>query len=176
MNHRINALLAETHNELREQLIAAQRHFTRLEELLASRESKDISSLNRAVRRLRASRGGEWVQVVNETVRPFAARTALFRVQNATLHLEAAPGRMPLETVPLESAPAFHTAVESQDTVVAVRTAGEMSPSIAGYFGESPGGRFHLFPILSGGRVAALLYADGAFVHVDSLKKAAQAA
>jgi hypothetical protein len=161
MNHRINALLSETHNELREQLIAAQRHFTRLEELLASRESKDISALNRAVRRLRASRGGEWVQVVNESVRPFAARTAIFRVQNGALHLEAAPGRVPLEAVSLESAAAFHIAVESQDTVVAVRTAGEMSPSIAGYFGESPSGRFHLFPILSGGRVAALLYADG---------------
>ena len=36
-----------------------------------------------------------------------------------------------------------------------------MSPAIADYFGESAEDRFHLFPISSGGRVVALIYADG---------------
>jgi hypothetical protein len=161
MNDRINALLAETHNELREQLSAAQRHFHRLEELLASRESKDISALNRAMRRLRGSRNREWSQVVNDAASAFAARAALFTVRNGSVELDASRGRMPLEAVPLTSAPAFQSAVDTQDTVVAVRTRGEMSAPIADYFGESSEERFHLFPVSSGGRVVALVYADG---------------
>jgi|SRR5271165_3526946 len=161
MNDRINALLAETHNELREQLSAAHRHFHRLEELLASRESNDISALNRAMRRLRASRNGEWSQVLNDAASAFAARAALFTVRNGSMQLEASRGRMPLEAVPLASAPAFQSAVETKDTVVAVRTRGEMSAPIANYFGESAEDRFHLFPVSSAGRVVALIYADG---------------
>src|SRR5271166_1828950 len=118
MNDRINALLAETHNELREQLSAAHRHFHRLEELLASRESNDISALNRAMRRLRAAQNGEWSQVVSDAASPFAARTALFTVRNGSVQLEASRGWMPLEVVPLTSAPAFQSAVETNDTVI----------------------------------------------------------
>ena len=161
MNHRTNALLAQTHNELREQLSAAQRHFHRLEELLASRESKDISALNRAVRRLRASPNGNWTQVVTEAASAFAERAALFGVESGSLQLKPSPGHLPLEAVPLHSAPAFRSAVDTKDAVVAVRTRSEMSGPIAEYFGESESGRFHLFPVLSGARAVALIYADG---------------
>lgn len=161
MDDRINALLAETHNELREQLRAAQRHFHRLEELLAERESKDISALNRAVRRLRLSPNGDWIQVVNEAASAFAPRAACFSVQNDSAQLVPAHGGLALEPVPLASAPAFQSAVETKDTVVAIRTPGEMSTPVAGYFGESAQDRFYLFPVSSGGRVVALIYADG---------------
>jgi len=178
MNQRINALLAETHNELREQLSAAQRHFHRLEELLASRESNDISVLNRAMRRLRALRNGEWSQAVNDAASAFAARAALFTLRGESVQLEASRGRMPMDAVPLASAPAFQSAVETKDTVVAVRTRGEMSAPIANYFGESPEDRFHLFPVSNGSRVVALIYADGprTGLHPDALELLANVA
>lgn len=172
MNDRINALLAETHNELREQLSAAQRHFHRLEELLAARESKDISALNRAARRLRVSPNGDWTQVVTEAASAFADRAAVFTVGIDSVQLDPSRGKIPLEAVPLNSAPAFRSAVDSKDTVVAVRTRGEMSAPIAEYFGESARDRFHLFPVVSDERVAALIYADGpgTGLQVDALE------
>ncbi len=51
--------------------------------------------------------------------------------------------------------------METKDTVIAVRTRGEMSAPIAACFGEAADSKFDVFPVLTGGRVAALLYADG---------------
>lgn len=160
MNDQISALLAETHNSLREQLNAAQRHFDRLQQLLETRESRDIASLNRAARRLHSS-GSEWVQVLVEAGAAFCEHAALFTLQTGSLHLEKSSCGAVLEDVPLEAAPAFRTAVETKDTVIAVRTRGEMSAPIAASFGEAADSKFHLFPVLTGGRVAALLYAEG---------------
>jgi len=51
--------------------------------------------------------------------------------------------------VPLADAPAFREAVETRDTLVAMRSARQMSPSIAASFGEAENARFHLLPITS---------------------------
>jgi len=166
MNDRINVLLAETHNDLREQLSAAQRHFARLEQLLGTRESKDIAVLNHAARRLRSSSAGAWVQVLVEAAAPFSARVALFTLHGGSLRLEVTRALYALEPyelehVSLDAAPAFRSAVETRDTVVAVRTRGEMSAPIAALFGEAVDARFHLFPVSASERVVALLYADG---------------
>ena len=162
MNDQISALLAETHNSLREQLNAAQRHHDRLQQLLESRESKDLSDLTRAARRLRSS-GSGWPQVLIESSAAFCERAAVFSLHESSLHFEGSSlsAASAIEDVPLDAAPAFRTAVESKDTVVAMRMRGEMSAPIAAYFGETVGGRFHLFPVLTSERVAALLYADG---------------
>ena len=160
MNDQISALLAETHNSLREQLNAAQRHFDRLQQLLETRESRDIANLNRAARRLRSS-GSDWAQVLLESSAPFCERAALFTLAGDALHLVGSSRGEVLEDVPLDAAPAFRAAVETKDTVIAVRTRGEMSAPIAACFGEAADSKFHLFPVLIGGRVAALLYADG---------------
>jgi len=159
MNDQISALLAETHNSLREQLNAAQRHFDRLQQLLETRESRDIANLNRAARRLRSS-GSDWAQELLESSAPFCERAALFRLAGDALHLVGSSRGEVLEDVPLDAAPAFRAAVETKDTVIAVRTRGEMSAPIAACFGEADS-KVHLFPVLIGGRVAALLYADG---------------
>jgi hypothetical protein len=160
MNDQISALLAETHNSLREQLNAAQRHFDRLQQLLETRESRDLANLNRAARRLRSS-GSQWTQVLVEAGVAFCERVALFTLPGGALHLEGSSRGDALEDVPLDGAPAFRTAVETKDTVIAVRTRGEMSELIAACFGEAADSKFHLFPVLTGGRVAALLYAEG---------------
>ena len=161
MNDQISALLAETHNSLREQLNAAQRHHDRLQRLLESRESRDIANLNHAARRLRSS-AGSWPQALVQASAPFCEHSAVFAVHNRSLRLEASSRPCSIEDVPLETAPAFRSAVESKDTVVAVQTPGEMSVPIAAGFGEDPGRKFHLFPILAGGQVLALLYAGAA--------------
>jgi hypothetical protein len=160
MNDQISALLAETHNSLREQLNAAQRHFDRLQQLLETRESRDIAHLNRAARRLRSS-ASDWAQMLVEAGAAFCERAALFTLSGGALHLEASSRGDVLEDVPLDAAPAFRSAVESKDTVIAVRTRGEMSAPIAACFGEAADSKFHLFPVLTGGQIAALLYAEG---------------
>ena len=161
MNDQISALLAETHDSLREQLNAAQRHFDRLQQLLETRESRDIANLNHAARRLRSS-GSQWGQVLVGSSAAFCERAALFTLPGgSSLHLEQSSRGELVEDVPLEAAPAFRTAVETKDTVVAVRTRGEMSAAIAACFGEAAGGKFHLFPVSANERVIALLYAEG---------------
>ncbi|HLG96120.1 MAG TPA: hypothetical protein VKX49_07400 [Bryobacteraceae bacterium] len=172
MSDQTHALLVETHNNLREQLTAAQRHFERLEQLLVTRENRVIAELNRAARRLRAAGAVDWGKVLVEVCAPFCARAALFRVQESSLHLEAARGTPDrLEDVPLHAAPAFRAAVESKDPLLALRTRGEMSASIADCFGEEAGGRFHLLPISAGERITAVLYADGpGSVQADALE------
>lgn len=166
MDDSIGALLAKTHNNLREQLDAAQRHFTRLEQLLSSRESKDLANLNRAARRLRSAGTNDWTNVLIEAAAAFCGRAALFSIRANSLHLEGARGNarseapVELPDVPLDAAPAFKTVVDTRDTVVAVRTPGELSALIANAFGADPSGKFHVFPILRAETVAALLYAD----------------
>ena len=159
MNDQISALLAETHNSLREQLNAAQQHHERLQRLLETRESRDVANLNHAARRLRSS-AGDWPQVLIQASAPFCEHSAVFTLQNTSLHLEASSRSCSIQDVGLDAAPAFRSAVESKDTVVAIRTPGEMSAPIAAVFGEAAG-KFHLFPILAGGQVAGLLYAAG---------------
>ncbi|MBZ5607952.1 MAG: hypothetical protein LAP38_06840 [Acidobacteriia bacterium] len=165
MNERISARLADAHNSLREQLDLAQQHFERLEQVLAKRESKDIANLNRAARRLRAFENREqWSNLLVDAAQGFAGRAALFTLQGSSLHLEAArnTGRGSIGDVALDSAPAFRSAVETRDAVVALRTRGEMSPPIAEFLGEAADDRFYLFPIATRERVAAVLYADDA--------------
>src|SRR4029077_926338 len=81
-----------------------------------------------------------------------------------------------IKAVPLAAAQAFGAAVETRDTVVAMRTTRELSPAIAACFGEAENARFYVLPITSHGRVAALLYADGEGVQVESLELLASVA
>jgi len=55
---------------------------------------------------------------------------------------------------------AFATAIESRDTVVTMRTPGELGEEIAERLGEPLSPRCYLFPILSGETVCAVLYAE----------------
>src|SRR5579872_2952604 len=88
MNDQISALLAETHNSLREQLHAAERQFDRLQQLLETRESKDIANLNHAARRLRSS-GSQWGHVLVESSAAFCEHAALFTLPGgSSLHLK----------------------------------------------------------------------------------------
>ena len=136
------------------------------------------ATLSQAARRLRTFEGeGQWSRTLVDATNGFCGRAALFVVNGRSLRLEAMRGiasEAKVDNTPLDSAPAFAGAVESRDPVVALRTAGELSPPIAGLLGEAPDRRFHLFPIRARDRVAAILYADtGAG---DDAEKAAEEA
>jgi len=119
--------------------------------------------LGRAVRRLRQFESeDQWSQALLEGTRGFCERAALFIVNGRLLELRAARDmeHRKLDGVPLASAPAFASAVETKDTVVAMRTRGELSEEIAALVGESAGARSSLFPLTTRERVPAILYAD----------------
>ena len=93
----------------------------------------------------------------------FCDRAALFIVNGPSLRLQSSRGVQEdskIDNTPLESAPAFSGVVESRDTIVALRTRGELSDAIAEALGEAPEHRFYLFPIIARDRVAAILYTD----------------
>jgi hypothetical protein len=94
---------------------------------------------------------------LDEAARPFASRVELFAISE----------------LPLETAPAFRNAVESRETVVALRTAGELSPEIAS---RGSGTRCYLLPVISDDRVMSVLYAEGECVDVNALEALAAVA
>ena len=123
--------------------------------------------LGRAVRRLREFESEQqWSQALLDGTKGFCDRAAVFIVNGPSLELRAVRGMEPqMEKqaalkVALSAAPAFATAVETKDTVVAMRTRGELSEPVASLVGESPGHRSSLFPLTTRDRVPALLYAD----------------
>src|SRR5579883_1105641 len=94
-------------------------------------------TLSRAARRLRSAEGSSWHGVLLEAVHGFASRAALFTIHKEMLSLEGVrglPGTASLRDIPIAQAPAFRAAVESGDTIVAMRTKGELSEPIAAHF------------------------------------------
>ncbi len=163
MNDRISALLGAAQESLREQLEAAERTFERLERALSSRDSAEITTLNHAVRRFRSAGSGDpWADILVSAAQTFSDRSAVFLVQGTGLRLDAARGLDAggLRDIPLSDAAAFRACVETQDSVVAMRTSGEMSDELASRLGEATESKFYLFPVTSHGRVLAVLYAD----------------
>ncbi len=171
MNDRTSELLRGVYDALKERLYATH--------------NLHLARLSQAARRLRSFESEEqWSSILLDAAQGFCDRAALFTIHGNTLHFQGSRNLAAMETgdVPLGSAPAFASAVESRETVVALRTAGELSPSIATYLskakeglskakeglgeakegvGEAADQKFCLFPIVTRERVVALLYADG---------------
>jgi hypothetical protein len=137
---------------------------------LARRELS--SRLNQSIRHLRSAENEEqWSKAIVDATQGFSDRAALFLLRDGSLHLAAArniSGEEKMPDAPLASAPAFANAVESQDTVVALRTKSEMSEPIAGWAGEDAARKFCLIPIVAKAQVVALLYADAANHNVEA--------
>jgi hypothetical protein len=139
---------------------------------LAGARRELTSKLNQAVRRLRASESEEqWSKAIIDATQGFSDRAALFFLRDGSLELAASrniPGGNRMAATPLDSAPAFRSAAQSKDTVVALRTKSEMSEPIVRWAGEDTGRKFHLFPIAAKDRIVALLYADAAEHSVET--------
>ena len=168
------ALLVQAQKSLREQLEAAeQAHLERLRQVLAAQDSSQIAALNQAVRRLRADRNGSWATTLVDAAGRFSGRAVLFSVQSSSLHFEMTRNDFGvIGDVPLSDGPAFQAAVDSGDTVVAVRSQREMSAPIAAALGEALEQKFYVFPIFAADRVIALVYADteGGPVQAEALE------
>jgi len=141
-------------------------------ESAAAERQELLAKLNQSARRLRHFENeAQWARTLAEATRGFCDRSAVFLLNGGALHLEAArnvDSESPPSDVELAAAPAFAAAVETRDTLVATRTASELSEALAAYLGESEDGRFYLFPIATRQAVLALLYADAVDGGVDA--------
>lgn len=132
-------------------------------EARATGERELARKLNQTARCLRGSENGDWAKELVQATHGFCDRAAVFTLKGGALHLEAARGIVhgtQAEDVPLDAAPAFASAVESKDTVIAMRTRDELSSKIATWIGEAESWRSYIFPVATGERVLGLLYAD----------------
>ncbi|HYI97223.1 MAG TPA: hypothetical protein VEX68_27030 [Bryobacteraceae bacterium] len=130
--------------------------------------SEVTEALNQTARRLRSSESKEeWIRTLLEAASPFCAKSAMFSVTSKGLSMGGHP------EVPLASAPAFGSAVESKDTVVAVGTPRELSQTISSLLGDASTKKIYLFPVVVRQNAVAVLYAepgDGVPVDVSALE------
>jgi len=181
---RLHQMIAAWPGEIERTLLATKADLIAAVEDAARKAHAQISAevvakLNQSVRRLRSWEKQEgWAEALLDATQDFCEGAALFTLDRGMLHLESARnirGEGQLAGVPVQSAPAFAAAVETRDTIVAMRIPGEMSEAIASYLGEAEAERFLLFPVVapgktSGGRIAALLYVTGRTAQVEALE------
>jgi len=136
-----------------------------------------IRKLNQITRRLRGFENErQWSNTLVDATRGFCGRAALFLIRDRKLHLETTRNFDDADLaaeVSLDDAPAFAAAIETRDTLIAMRSSGELSGPINAYLGEGDGSddaKVHLFPVVSGPDVSAILYADSGDVDVDALE------
>jgi hypothetical protein len=125
--------------------------------------------LNQLFRRFRQyEREAGWVSLVMEGAGKYARQAALFAMQGDVLELR---GALNLDLsanfqIAGNKAAAFEAVLQSKESVTALRTSGELGAELS-----SAGKLAHLFPILNGSRVAAILFtAVGDEAEVDALE------
>ena len=132
-----------------------------------------IQKLNQITRRLRGFEDQrQWSNTLVDATRGFCGRAALFLIRDGRLHLETTRNFDDADladAVPLDDAPAFAAAVETRDTLVAMRSSGELSDAIARYVGEGDD-KVYLFPVVGRQEVPAVLFADSGEVDVDAIE------
>jgi hypothetical protein len=111
----------------------------------------------------------QWTNALMDEARRFAQRVALFAAEGDSLVFRAQRGfdSAPAEPVPLREAAALANAVESMDTVVAMRTAREVSPAILEMSGAAGPRKIYAVPLAGKSRALAVLYAEGGERAVD---------
>lgn len=145
----VAGLAARLEEEHREALEARLEQSQRKNEA-ARREL--IQKLNQIARRLRGfADERQWSNTLVDSTRGFCGRAALFLVRERKLYLETTRNFDDADlaiAVPIDDAPAFATALETRDTLVAIRSGSELSGPIATYVGEGDP-KVYLFPVLS---------------------------
>jgi hypothetical protein len=133
--------------------------------------------LNQAARRIsQAASVEEWATALLEATAAFRERAAVFTVTGRELKpcgvrgLESteAAARLLATEIALADAPAFAQAVDTRETVVAMRTEGELSPAVADALGIAEEARAQLVPLCGRQRVLGVLYADGDAEQIDA--------
>jgi len=130
--------------------------------------------LNQLFRRFRQyEKEADWVRLVMEGAGAYAREVALFAVQGDALELRGSQNLELPETLHLaaKDAAAFDAVLHSKEAVTALRTTGEVGVALA-----SQAKLAHLFPILNGSRVAAILFAAAEGSELDQLELVANMA
>jgi hypothetical protein len=120
------------------------------------------AELNQIFRRLRQYQNEEqWVTAVGDGLQAFATTFALFTVQGGTLRVRAQRNISLPEgsEFPLVSARALAAAVESRDSLVALRTRSEVGEQLCQTDAIV---RAQIVPVTNDDRVVALIFADQA--------------
>jgi hypothetical protein len=159
--------------------------FSELEQLFQSETEARVSTsvqaaeralaehLNQSVRRLRqAAAFPEIAAILCDASVPFADVCAVFHINENTVGgerlrgaaSEAAERFRDIRFDGAEAA-AFAGAIDSQEPVVALCAAAEVSPAVVEAFGHAPGDKAYLFPLTVDRTTVGMLYATGA---VDS--------
>lgn len=169
------ALETEVTRRVEERLAEeASHHATEIDRARGHARREMSERLNQSARRLEQAENAEaWVAALLDGAHAFAPRTILFSVFSGMVRYEGdrAADSMKVGDLtgfesPVAEAPAFGGVIETLDTVIALRGAGELSHRVAQAVGESPDRRACLLPVLVGRgepqrRVAAVLYAEG---------------
>ena len=136
-----------------------------------------IQKLNQITRRLRSFEDErQWANTLVDATRGFCGRAALFLIRDHKLYLETTRNFDDAdlaEAVPVDQAPAFATAIETRDTLVAIRSSSELSAAIARYLDDEAdpeNAKCYLFPVLTRQDVPAVLYVDSGEVDVDAIE------
>jgi hypothetical protein len=171
----VRSLIAEMAAQVEEEyrVSVAETVAAELEQAIRSAAAKarrDVSErLNRVARALaQAATQEQFNKTLLDAAAGFCGRTALFSVAAERLRCEGARGfdtalnGNPFQgkDAPLAQAPAFANAVDSRDTVVAARTAGELSEAMFPDAGAGGATRVYLFPIVNRHNTMAVLYAE----------------
>ena len=129
------------------------------------------NDLNQLLRRFRQYREeGDWISTLIESVSRFVPEAAIFEVAEANLRLRAQSGLSLPEhlTFSADEGGAFSAALNSQDPVVAMRSAGEVTAALQS---SDAAARAHVIPILNQQRVVAVLFAAGGeYVDANALE------
>jgi len=109
----------------------------------------------------------DWVRLVMEGAGGYAGQVALFVVQGDGLELRGSVNLNLGAYLRLEAkrVAAFEAVLRSKEVVTALRANGEVGAQLS-----STGELAHLFPILNGSRVAAILFAAGEEAQIDVLE------
>ena len=124
-------------------------------------DNRSADELNQILRRLRTYRTeSDWVSALLDGLKPFAEQSAIFVLDSHLLRLQ---GKHNLDipadlNFPLASAKAFVNTAQSKDSVVALRSSGEVGENLST---AAQGPRVHLVPIQNGERVVAVVFAGG---------------
>ena len=135
----------------------------------------EISDMSQAARWLdQAENETQWRMALVEAAGKYSQRAALFLLENGRLQCAALHGvasdTLAGRVIPLEEAPAFRTAIETGEPVVALRREAELSEPIAAVFNEPGINKAFLIPMRSGGKTPAVLYAEGLDVRLPALE------
>jgi hypothetical protein len=130
---------------------------------------------NRSARRLvQSANVQEWSRALLDATRELCFRAALFSVAGDRLRCEGvrAPEEQPVELqtgveFATVTAPAFAAAIDGKETLVVVRSVGELGETLGRALPADNEGKAFLFPLIGRQKVVAVLYGEAGAEPVD---------